>query len=325
MNITLLQAQMTLQEVTFLLKEFPQYLFLSLSEASYATMSAEHWSRLEILYGARLTKEELAKAPQLKWIHCPGPHLSRLCMEEIEKRGNILVSNTVDENIPQIGEYAMAGILAFAKNLFAWKEINRFPGLLWDSKCRDTMWTLKNRVLLQIGLGKVGTEIARRGKEMGMKVWGVQQRSFHPCCHKMFSMSDLHSILPEADVVSIAPLRGEEYYHLFKKEELALMKNDSILVVIGASTTVDEEALAFEAKSGKFRGILLDANYQTPIPIHSPLWKIPNIIITPEVSPRPKSTERLAFKLFVYNYRQYLHGNFKDMRNIIEQKTFFLA
>lgn len=319
MNIVLLQEQLKLQEIDLLLKEFPQYLFLSLSESAYKKLSADDWARVEIIYGSRLNPEELRKAHQLRWIHCPGPHLNRLCIDEIEKQGNVLVTNTADENVGQIGEFVFSGVLAFAKNLFWWKEENREPALVWDSQWRESMWTLKDKVLLQIGLGRVGGEIARRGRQFDMKVWGVQQRkSFHPECHKTFNFKDLHSILPAVDVISLALPRGREYAHLLGKDEFDLIKPGSILSIVGASTLVDAEALQIAAAEGKFRGILLDAFFQTPILAASPLWKIPNILITPEVSPRPKSTDRLSFRAFLYNLRQYLHGNFKDMRNLVE-------
>src|ERR1700728_2106282 len=99
MNIVLLQNPLEQKEIELLLKEFPQYLFLPLSEATYKNMKADYWPQLEILYGVRLTKEELAKAHHLRWIHCPTRHLSRLCMDEIVKQGNILITNTPEENI----------------------------------------------------------------------------------------------------------------------------------------------------------------------------------------------------------------------------------
>ena len=322
MNIVLLQEQLKLQEIDLLLKEFPQYLFLSLSESAYKRLTLEDWGRLEIIYGSRLNHEELRKAHQLRWIHCPGPHLNRLCLEDIEKQGNVLITNTANENVTQIGEYVMAGILAFAKNLFHWKEENLEPALLWDSKWRESMWSLKDKVLLQIGLGKVGGEIARKARQFDMKVWGVQQkRSFHPDCNKTFAFKSLHSLLPAVDVISLALPRGRDYIDLLGKEELELIKPGAILSLVGSSSLVNVEALSQIAATGKFRGILLDSFYQTPILAQSPLWKIPNMLITPEVSPRPKSTERQSFRTFLYNLRQYLHGNFKDMRNLVENQV----
>lgn len=324
MNIVLLQARLNLEEIDLLLKEFPQYLFLSLSEASYKNLSPEHWSRVEIVYGNKLNPEDLEKAHQLRWIHSPQTLLNRISIEDIEKRGNILITNTVDENTFQIGEFVIGGILTFAKNLFRWKEAGEFPGLVWDSKWRDSMWTLKNRLHLQIGLSRIGTEITRRARQFDMRVWGIQEtRSFHPHCQKTFSAKEMNSVLPAADVVCICHPRGKIYENWFQAEQLELMKNDSILVVIGGSNVVNEEALVKVSKTGKLRGIILDAFYQNPIPPSSQLWQIPNMIITPEVSPRPKSTERQSFRIFLYNLRQYLHGNFSDMRNLVNMKHTF--
>ncbi len=73
---------------------------------------------------------------------------------------------------------------------------------LQSTSLKETMWTLQNRILLQVGLGEVGSEIVRVGQNLGMKTWGVQQtRTFHPYCDKTFSSLHLHSLLPTADVV----------------------------------------------------------------------------------------------------------------------------
>lgn len=87
--------------------------------------------------------------------------------------------------------------------------------------------------------------------------------------------------------------------------------------MIGSHEMFEEEDLVAVAKSGKLRGLVIDAPYQSPVAENSPLWGIPGVIITPEVGPRPKSLERTAFHLFLYNLRQYVYGNYKDMRNIV--------
>ena len=240
-------------------------------------------------------------------------------MKEIQQQGNILVTNTRDENLPQMGEFAMSAVLAFAKNLFHWWEIKQFPALLWDSKWRHSMWTLKDKVFLQVGLGKPGTEIARQAGLMGMKVWGVDQNaSFHPYCTKTFPFTDLLKLLPLVDVVSTCLPREREYHQWLKQEHFEAMKEDSILIVIGSSKLVDENALAEVAKTMKFRGIAIDGQHQLPIAQNSPLWKIPNILITPEIAPRPKTKDTQSLRLFRSNLRQYVHGNYSDMRNLVD-------
>jgi len=102
------------------------------------------------------------------------------------------------------------------------------------------------------------------------------------------------------------------------EQELALMKQDSILILLGTSRHINEEALYELALEGKFRGILVDAYYQTAISPQSKLWSTPNLLLTPGVSARPKEPDREAFKLFRYNLRQYMHGNFSDMQNLID-------
>jgi len=321
MHIVLLQSRLTDEEVTELIDEFPQFLFLSTSELTFKQLGKEEWERVEIIYGNRLSTENLQKAPQLRWIHSPVPNLNPLCLDQLEKRGSVIVTVTREENAYQIGEYVMCGMLAFAKNLFHWMEADQSPSLLWDSKWRESMWTLKGKKFIQIGLGKVGTEIARRAQQLEMKVWGVQEkRSFHRHCHQVFSMDDLHDVLPSGDVICLALPRPQQKGTLLGKREIKMMKDGSILIMIGSKSLVDEQALSDEKDTDKFRGILIDAFYQVPISPSSKLWKLPNTIITPEVAPRPKSEDKEAYRLFRYNLRQYVHGNFTDMRNAIGTK-----
>lgn len=320
MNIILIQEQLSTKEMDQLLQEFPHYIFLSLTETGYKTLSPDIWATIEIIYGNRLTAEELALAQQLRWIHSQTPNLNRLCLREIEEQGNILITNTKEENIAQVGEYAMSIILGYAKNLFNWRDTDQHPNTVWDSKWRDNMWFLENRTLLQIGLGKVGTEITRRARMFGMKVWGAQTaHTFHPHCLKTFSMNELDNALPNADVVSICLPRNKEYVNWLNESQLEMMKDDAILLILGSHQLINEDALYNVAKTKKFRGIVIDALYQTPIPVTSKLWKIPNILITPEMAYRPKTSEKASFRNFRYNLRQYMHGNFNDMRNLVDQ------
>lgn len=327
MNIILLQSRLSDEEVQKLIDEFPQYLFLAPTEVTYKNLGEAEWSRVEVLYGNKLTSDELEKAHQLRWIHSPLPNINPLCLSEIEKRGNLLVTSTKEINTAQIAEYVIAGVLAFAKNLFHWQEAKKNPLVLWDSKWRDSMWTLQGRTFLQIGLGSIGMEITRLAKDLEMQVYGVQEHiSFHPYCKRVFSYAELDRVLPSADIVCIALPRGHQKEHWFKREEMELMKEDSILVISGYKGIIDEEALVEVAhRTGKFRGILLDAFYQVPVLPQSKLWSIPNIIITPEVAPRPRSAEKESYRLFRYNLRQYLHGNFTDMRNLIGTKQLFIT
>ncbi len=316
MNIILLQTKLKDDEIEALMQEFPQFLFLTLSEFSTNKLDKNSWERVEVFYGQHLNSEELEMAKQLRWIHTATPHFNRISIDEVLDRGNILVTSTKEENIRQVGEFVIGGILMFAKNLHHWKKADLTPDVLWDSKWRDSMWTLENKTLLQIGLGKFGTEITKQCKQLGMRTWGVKEkRSFHSHCRKTFPFSELHSVLPTADVVCLAMPRESQPAKMLGKDEFNLMKDGSILIIIGDRKFIDEEALASASKKGKFRGILLDAPYLIPIPASSPLWGIEEIIITPQVSARPKAKDGESFHVFRHNLRQYVHENYVDMLN----------
>lgn len=317
MNTVIIQTPLIDAEITQLKKEFPQFEFIVIPRHG---VQEKIWQSAEVLFGERFTEEELMIASNLRWIHTPTPFIQRLCLKVIESKGNILISNTPESNVFQIGEYVMAAVLSFAKNLFHWKAADLFPPLLWDCKWRNNMWSLKGKIFLQIGLGKEGLEIAKRAQLAEMKVWGVEKlASFHPYCEKNFAFSDLDHLLPDADIVSLVIPYGEMGSGLkFDEKELNLMKEDSILIILGTTRHINEEALYQLSKGGKFRGILIDAYYQTAISPQSKLWTTPNLLLTPGVAPRPKAPDKEAYKLFRHNLRQYIHGNFLDMQNLID-------
>lgn len=316
MNIVLVQIKTSLDEISPLPKEFPNLLFLHLGEQSCRNLGKEHWERVEILFGGHLTKDELALATNLKWIHAPNDDLSNLCLEAIESRGNILLTYSENPNASETAEFVASCILAFSKQLFQWKDATKFPTLLWDAKWADSMWNLKTKVLLQVGLSSTGLAIAALGKNLGMKVVGVHsKKSFHPACKKTLSFKELHSVLPSADVVSLSLPKHQQFNRFFGENEFNLMKDDSILIVVESNRAIDEEALA-EAAKRKFRGIVIDAYKETPISSHSPLYSIPSLITTPDVARLPISQKSSIFQEFKHNLRHYLQGSFIELKTL---------
>lgn len=332
MNVLILQYSLNPQELARIHREFPQlklryYHLLDFSKFQMGPTVEEkavdtqdhNWKSVEILFGNHLTIEELKAAKDLRWIHNPSPSFSRMCLKEVIEKGNIIVTVGTGEYHFSVAEFVLAGILSFAKNLLYWKEMMHAPSHLWENKMRDNIWNLPNRILLQIGLNKEGTEIARLAKLNGMKVWGMEERrSFHPFCEKSFVMSDLLDVLPKVDVVSICLSKKDEYQDLITKSELEFMKQDSVLIVIGPHAVVNEHALVEVAQTGKLRGIILDVPYGSRIAPESPLWTLKNLLVTPEIAARPRQLSAKIFQSFHYNLRQYKVGNFNGMRGRVE-------
>ncbi len=304
MPTLLLRDPLAPNEIKLLREEFPQFIIQMPTEA----ISEAEWSEVEILYSKTLGAEELERAHRLRWIHVPSADTQGLCLGKIHEATNLLVTATKSPDVHQMAEFAMGALLASAKDLFFWHEKRGDPPAIWESPHRDLTWSIKGRTLLQIGLGPAGLAIADYATRLGMRVWGVaDQKTFHPYCHKSFSMAELNSLLPSADVVSITPpVKGID------RDLLELMREGSILLLLGLEG-IDEHALIEVIQSGKFRHVILDA---PPILSHkSPLWNLPTVTVTPAVAPCPETETRLEFHQFQYNLRRYIHTDYDRMKN----------
>lgn len=315
MNIALIRVPLSFSEIEQLTHEFPQFLFLAYPETQLKKISPEHWAKIEILFGNKLNAEELLYAESLKWIHSPSSRLTSLPLDEIESKGNILITYTLEENALQIAEFVMGAFLSFTKLFFQWQEAMHFPALIWDAKWRERMGTLQGKTLLQVGMEKPGQKIAQKAHENGMKVISIDKLgSFHPYCKECRPLKDLHEVLPKADYVSVYLPMTREYKSWFGLNELKLMKEGSVLSFIAPTPLLNREAEEALPYFERLKGAIIDASYFTPLSPNSPLWKVPNLLITPGISGRPKSEGKEAFKLFRANLRDYLHENFIDMR-----------
>lgn len=326
MNSILLKNPLLPHELYRLLTEFPQYQLTIAQNDNVGLLSEEQRSEVEIIYGDKLSSKELSLLPQLRWIHAPSPYLEEMCVKDIRIKGNVLISSTKEENIEQIGEFAISGILAFTKNLFRWHDADAMSLPLYEKEWKESIWSTTSCKLLQVGLGMIGTEIARRARQLGFEVWGINDpASFHPYCHQIHSMKDLHSLLPVVDIVCLSWPRDQDSATWFKRDEMDLMKKDAALLVFGSGSVIDLNALAQPEVTSKLRGIFLDARFKDPIPAESSLWSKRNVLITPGAAVYPKAETGQAFRTFLYNLRQFLRGNFSDMKNLSAHPLSFSA
>ena len=317
-NTALLQELLTPEELGKLRQEFPQFRFMAPAMTVDLEASAPSFEEIVIFFGCKLSPSELEKMPQLRWIHCPNPQLGDLPLAELNEASQILVTHTKGENLFQMREYVMAATLACAKQLFYWQSARDAKEDIWDLSPPFPALTLQERRFLQIGLGRAGTAISEGAKGLGMRVWGCDRHAtFHPHCKKVYTFRDLNTLLPSADVVSICMPRGQIAKSRLGEAELSLIKDGAILIVLGAGGTVDEAALVNVAP--RLRGVIMDAFTETPLDDSSPLWDLPNVVISPGVATHPRSVARLAYRTFRHNLRQFIHRNVLDMWNVVER------
>jgi phosphoglycerate dehydrogenase-like enzyme len=241
----------------------------------------------DIFVGYSLRPKQLKDAKKLKWLHSTAAGVAQLMYPELRESG-ILVTNPSGVFSVPMAEHTMGLLLALARNfpdsvrqqdLAIWSQQE-----LWDKPQHLT--ELNGQVLLIVGYGSIGRELAKRAKAFDMRVWGVTRSGEGNGAHveKMFSAARLHEALAEADYVVISAPETPETKHLIGAGELAKMKRGARLINVGRGSLLDEDALVRALESGALGGAAIDVAQTEPLPTDSPLWKAPNLFITPHTS-----------------------------------------
>lgn len=165
--------------------------------------------------------------------------------------------------------------------------------------------------LVILGMGHIGQEIARKAKAFDMEVICVTRAPAPavPAIDRVVAREKVADVLPSADVIMVAMPLDSSTRHFLSAENIALMKETAILVNISRGKVVDEAALARALAAGRIKGAGLDALAEEPLPPTSPLWSLPNVLITPHVGGGggPQLWRRMS-QMIRDNTRRYLRG-----------------
>ncbi|MGB2900683.1 MAG: D-2-hydroxyacid dehydrogenase [Candidatus Acidiferrum sp.] len=241
----------------------------------------------DIFVGYSLRAEQLKAAKKLKWIHSTAAGVAQLMYPELRDSG-ILVTNPSGIFSVPMAEHTMGLLLALARNFpdsvrhqdhAHWSQQE-----LWDKPQHLT--EINGKVLLIVGYGSIGREVAKRARAFEMRVWGVTRSGEGDRTHaeNIFAAAKLREALPEADYVLIAAPETAETRHLMGATEIAKMKRGARLINVGRGSLLDEAALLRALESGALGGAAIDVANLEPLPTESPLWKAPNLLITPHTS-----------------------------------------
>jgi phosphoglycerate dehydrogenase-like enzyme len=253
----------------------------------------------EIILAWQIPDEVLKRAKRLKWFSSIGAGNEDLVKKPYLPETVILTKATVYGEM--MAEYVFAYLLYFNRNVT--KHLKDQRKKIWDQMRPKR---LRGKVLGVLGLGSVGKEIAKRGKQFGMRVLGLK-RVPEPVenVDRVFGSDDLEKMIPLVDyLINVLPLTSETY-HILGERELSLMKERSFLLSIGRGKTIDEKALKKILQTKKIQAVL-DVFEKEPLPLKSKLWGLKNVTITPHVSginlPEEISEE------FVRNYERWVKG-----------------
>ena len=236
----------------------------------------------EVQFGL-INRETYLAAPNLQWFHYIGIGFDSTLRQipEIIDSDKIM-TNARETHVIPISDHVFAMILAFA---------HRVPELLEDQ--RNHHWeTLKYRARIielagttmgVVAMGDIGTAVARRAQGFDMEVYAIDTKEMTPPpgVAEVWDVSRLDDLLKISDwLVVTAPLT-DRTRNMIGPKEIERLKPGAHVIVVSRGSIVDEEALIQGLRSGHVAGAALDATAVEPLPNDSPLWDMPNVIISP--------------------------------------------
>jgi phosphoglycerate dehydrogenase-like enzyme len=241
----------------------------------------------DIFVGYSLRAKQLLEAKKLKWIHSTAAGVAQLMYPEL-RDSNIMVTNPSGIFSVPMAEHTLGLIIALARNFpdcVRCQDQSRWAQQeLWDQPQHLT--ELNGQVLLIVGYGSIGHELARRAKAFDMRVWGVSRtgKGDASLAEKIVPISQLHEVLPHADFVVVSAPENSETKQLIGGPELDRMKPTARLINVARGSLLDQSALLAALQQKKIAGAALDVTDPEPLPAADPLWKAPNLLITPHTS-----------------------------------------
>ena len=222
----------------------------------------------------------------------------------------IVLTNMQRISGPEIAEHALAMLLALTRGLRAWLP-EQHKGQ-WDSTAfsRPKMLELKGRTMLIVGLGGIGTQLALRAHGLGMRVVATRASTTDKPAFVDYvgTPDELLKLAADADVVvNCTPLLPSTL-NLFDARFFAAMKTGGYFINVGRGKSVVQDALLAALKSGRLSGAGLDVTEPEPLPADHPLWRLPNVIITPHVAATSDRVFARVFLLAQENVRRYVGG-----------------
>jgi phosphoglycerate dehydrogenase-like enzyme len=255
-------------------------------------------------------------AGALRWIQAASDGVDGLLFPELVA-SDVIVTNARGVFEDAIAEWVIGAMLAFASGIVAQRDAQ-----LSRSWAPTSTERLQGKRLVVVGPGPIGRAVGRRAKALGMSVGAVGRSARHDDVFgEILAITDLHSALAQADVVLDALPLTATTRHLFDADAFRSMAPNTRFVNVGRGSTVDESALIDALSQGVIAGAALDVFETEPLPEKSPLWAMPQVLISPHMCGDFHGWERAVVDVFVDNCGRFARG--EPLRNLVDKAAGF--
>lgn len=287
----------------------------------YATDEQQLQGALEgadVLFVWDFRSSELRKAwhraDKLRWVHVAGAGVDAVLFPDLVE-SQVTVTNSRGVFDRSIAEYVLGLMLIFAKDFQ--KTIDLQGRRRWVH--RETEMLTGKKVLV-VGAGPIGRKIARLVRCAGMEVDAVARtaRSSDEDFGRVYASEELSDALPEADYVVVAAPLTAQTEGMIGAAQFERMKSTARLINVGRGPIVDEPALIEALRDGQISGAALDVFWEEPLPEDSPLWEMPQVVVSPHMSGDFLGWLEALGELFAKNLCRWQRG--EALLNVVDKE-----
>jgi phosphoglycerate dehydrogenase-like enzyme len=265
----------------------------------------------------------LAVSPKVRWLQGTSAGMGQPAQRMGLIDTDVIVTTASGVHGGALSEFVFAALLSRSRaldQLEAWQQEHH-----WE---RFTADELAGKTMTLVGAGRIGSQIARVAKAFEMRVIAVgrtggAERALALGVDEYRTTADLHEALRQADVVVVVAPHTGKTDHLIGEAEFAIMKPGVSFVNIGRGAVVDEAAMIQRLRNGSIGFAALDVFQTEPLPVDSPLWDMPNVLISPHCSANaPRENERIT-DIFIRNLPLFLDGRYDEMSPVLDKTQLY--
>lgn len=228
----------------------------------------------------------MREATRLRWLHISSAGIDKQRELPRMQDGNVIVTSLKIQQGPEIADHAFALLLGLTRNMAAYHTAQAQGEWIKSSREGMTLTELRGKTMLIIGYGGIGTQVAERARAFGMKVLAIDGKDIPltVTVDQFGKPDELDGMLPEADVVVSCVPHTPESDQMLGADQFKKMKKGAYFINVSRGRVADTAALVEALQSGHLGAAGLDVMDPEPLPKESPLWKMPNVIITPHIA-----------------------------------------
>lgn len=266
---------------------------------------------------ARRLLGSVRRAPNLQWLHLGHAGSDAPVFQEVLDRG-ILVTNSAGVTAEPIAQSAIAGLLALNRGIPLWLDAQRRHA--WEEHNEALPRDLAGQTMVVVGLGSIGGRLARYARAFGLHVVGVRRTpaTAEDGVDEWLSPDRLREALPRADVLALTVPLTQDTRGLIDASGMALLPRGAVVLNVARGQIIDEAALVEALRSGQVGGAYLDVFEEEPLPAESPIWDLPNVIVSPHDAGRSAGNDARVDAVFREELVRWLNG--EDSPRVVRER-----